>query len=84
VITDGHTRAFAAWSWGWHELPVAWHHDELDWEAYAICVAWCAQEGICTIADLARRVLDAATYQVLWLDRCAAMHRQLDTKRRNR
>jgi hypothetical protein len=84
VMTDGHTRAFAAWSWGWEEIPVVWDRDKLDRQAYAICVGWCVQAGISSIAGLAGRILDAATYQVLWLDRCAAMHKQLAAERRSR
>jgi hypothetical protein len=84
VITDGHTRAFAAWSWGWDKVPAVWDRDELDWEAYEICVAWCSREGIHTIADLEGRVVDKAAYQERWLDRCAAMHRRLNAERRDK
>jgi hypothetical protein len=62
-------------------VPVAWEEDELDWEAYEICVAWCEQEGVRTIADLCDRVVEPETYQVLWLDRCAAMHKELQARR---
>ena len=34
-----------------------------------------------TVADLIDRVVDAETYQTLWLDRCAAMHRELQASR---
>jgi hypothetical protein len=81
LLTDGHTRAFAAWSSGRDQVPVVWDPDKLDWEAYDICVAWCEQEGIRTVADLEDRVVDAATYQALWLDRCTEMHRALERKR---
>ena len=84
VITDGHTRAFAAWSWEWDKVPVVWDRDELDWEAYEICVARCDRENIHTIADLAGRVVDGAAYQEQWLDRCAAMHRRLKAQRREK
>ena len=77
VMTDGHTRAFAAWSHGQTEVPVEWDEDDMDWEAYEICVQWCMEENIHTVADLVDRVVDAETYQALWLDRCAAMHREL-------
>ena len=77
VMTDGHTRAFAAWSSGLAEVPVVWDEDELDWEAYEICVQWCEQEGIRTIVDLEDKIVDSQAYQRQWLDRCAAMHRAL-------
>ena len=38
IITDGHTRAFAAYEAGLSEVTVFWDEDELDWEAYEICV----------------------------------------------
>jgi hypothetical protein len=78
VMTDGHTRAFAAWSSGQETVAVVWDGDDLDWEAYEICVRWCQEDNIRTIADLEDRVVDAETYQRLWLDRCARMHRALE------
>jgi hypothetical protein len=81
VMTDGHTRAFAAWSRGESEVVVVWDEDDLDWEAYEICVQWCDQEGIRTIADLQYRIVDRKTYQAKWLDRCAAMHREIESRR---
>jgi hypothetical protein len=81
VMTDGHTRAFAAWLRGQTEVSVIWDEDDLDWEAYEICVQWCIQEHIHTIADLDDRVVDGETYQAKWLDRCAAMHRELQASR---
>ena len=82
VYTDGHTRAFAAFTSGLAEIPVYWDRDELDWQAYEICVDWCEQEGIHTIADLAGRVVSLDVYQELWLDRCARLHRRLAAQRR--
>jgi len=38
ILTDGHTRALAAHLQGWQEIRVYWDEDDLDWEAYAICV----------------------------------------------
>jgi hypothetical protein len=84
VLTDGHTRAYAAWSAGQRSLRVAWDRDELDVEAYEICVAWCKDEGICTIGDLQDRVVGADAYQALWLDRCAAIHHMLAAQRGGR
>ena len=74
VMTDGHTRAFAAWSSGQETIAVVWDEDDLDWEAYEICVGWCQEGHIHTIRDLHDRVVDAETYQRLWLDRCAQHH----------
>jgi hypothetical protein len=82
IMTDGHTRAFAAFSCGLAQVRVFWDEDELDWEAYAICVEWCVEAGIRTIAGLEDRVVDPQAYQVLWLDRCAEMHCELEARRK--
>lgn len=74
IFTDGHTRALAALCAGWSDLPVYEDPDELDWGAYAICVDWCLQEGITTIANLDRRVIPSEKYNILWLERCQRMH----------
>lgn len=78
IMTDGHTRALAALLNGWAEVRVFWDEDELDWEAYAICVQWCEEEGILTVAGLKDRIVPAADYDRLWLDRCQAMHEELE------
>ena len=45
ILTDGHTRAYAAYRQGHNTVPTCWDTDDLDWEAYAICVEWCREEG---------------------------------------
>ncbi|MGA2309824.1 MAG: ParB/Srx family N-terminal domain-containing protein [Candidatus Bathyarchaeia archaeon] len=82
VLVDGHTRAFAAFLLGFSEIPVEWEDEELDWEEYEVCVRWCKEEGIHTISDLKNRVISPKDYQVLWLDRCARMQRDLEEKRK--
>lgn len=52
VMTDGHARAFAAHLAGSEAVPAYEDPDDLDWEAYQICVDWCHAEGIFSIADL--------------------------------
>lgn len=81
VFVDGHTRAFAAFLKGMSEVKVYWEEDELDWDEYEVCVDWCKKEGINTIADLKERVIPSKEYQVLWLDRCEKMQRELEAKR---
>jgi len=81
VFVDGHTRAFASFLRGMSEVKVYWEEDELDWDEYEICVDWCRKEGINTIADLKERVIPSKEYQVLWLDRCGKMQRELEAKR---
>jgi len=82
VMTDGHTRAFAAYLAGLKDVPTYVDPDDLDWEAYQICVDWCQAEGIHSVADLADRVVYAEDYERLWYDRCRAMQADLAEKRR--
>jgi len=81
IYTDGHTRSFAAHLNGLEKDSVFWDEDDLDWEAYEICVKWCKDEGIYTIADLKNRVVDSEGYRRLWHKRCDIMHEELETKR---
>ncbi|MFP3898701.1 MAG: hypothetical protein ACLFVD_05260 [Dehalococcoidia bacterium] len=78
IMTDGHTRALAALLAGLTEIRVVWDEDDLDWEEYDICVHWCEEEGIHTIADLKDRIVSPVDYQRLWRDRCQAMHEELE------
>lgn len=81
VFTDGHTRALAAFMRGLVKVPVLWDEDELDWEAYEICVEWCREAGIRTIGDLGDRAVAPDQYEILWLQRCAQMQRELVSRR---
>jgi hypothetical protein len=81
VMTDGHTRAFAAYLTGLTSVPTYDDPDDLDWEAYQICVDWCRAEGIHSVADLAGRVVNAEDYEHLWYDRCREMQADLAKKR---
>lgn len=80
IFTDGHTRAFAAYRQGFAKVPVYWDEDDLDWEAYQICVDWCLDEGIRTVVDLENRVISPEDYEILWRDRCRAMQDALAQK----
>jgi len=82
IFVDGHTRAFAAFLYGLKEIPVYWEYEELDWEAYKICVEWCKEEGIRTIADLKNRVIPHEEYEILWYRRCEKMQQGLEAKRK--
>ena len=55
VMTDGHTRAFAAYLAGLTRVSIYDDPDDLDWQAYQICVDWCRGEGIRSVADLAKK-----------------------------
>lgn len=82
IFVDGHTRAFAAFLRGLSEVSVYWEDEELDWEAYKICVEWCRKEGIHTIADLRNRVVPQKDYKILWYRRCEKMQDDLEAKRK--
>lgn len=77
IFTDGHTRAFYAYQKGLTEIEVYWDEDELDWEAYQICVDWCRDAGIFTIADLENRIVNQQDYEKMWYDRCRKMQKVL-------
>ncbi|HOE70462.1 MAG TPA: hypothetical protein PLE10_07930 [Brevefilum sp.] len=81
VMTDGHTRAFAVFLAGFDAIPAYPDPDELDWDAYRICVSWCHAEEIYSIADLASRLVDAGDYERLWHDRCRVMQAELKKNR---
>jgi len=84
IFVDGHTRAFAAFLHDLSEVPVYWEDEELDWDAYEICVGWCKKEGIYTIADLKNRVVPQKDYEILWYRRCEKMQQDLETKRKRK
>jgi hypothetical protein len=65
IFVDGHTRAFAAFLYGVSEVPVYWEDEELDWDAYEICVEWCKENGIRTISDLKDRIVSQKEYEIL-------------------
>jgi len=80
IFVDGHTRAFAAFLCGVPEVPVYWEDEELDWEAYEICVEWCKESGIRRISDLKNRVVPQKDYETLWYKRCEDMQRDLEKR----
>ena len=79
-LTDGHTRAAAAYLAGLKSVPVYDETDDLDWQAYGICLQWCRDEGVDTIEKLSRRIVSKEDYDVLWHQRCDRMHQELGWK----
>jgi len=84
IFVDGHTRALAAFLEGVEKLKVVWETEELDWEMYEICVQWCKEEGIRSIADLQNRVIPHDDYEILWYKRCKDMQQKLLAERKKR
>jgi hypothetical protein len=82
IFVDGHTRALAEFLLNFYKIAVYWENEELDWDEYEVCVRWCKEEGIYGISDLEKRVVSPGNYQVLWLDRCERMQKDLEEKRK--
>lgn len=82
IFTDGHTRALAAYLAGLERVPLVWDEDELDWDAYQLCVDACESRGVQTIADLRCRILPPEEYAVKWDGWCDAMQEVLALQRR--
>ena len=81
VFTDGHTRAYAAWLAGLDRIPLVWEEDDLDWEAYRLCVDACKKRGVCSVADLEERVVSEEDYERLWNGWCEVLHEILELQR---
>lgn len=81
ISTDGHTRGVALFLNGQTETQCVWEDLEWDWDAYRICVRWCKESGITSMADLANRVISHNDYEVLWLERCRVMQEDLGSRR---
>jgi len=74
LITDGHTRAAAAFLAGLRVLPCIRDTDDMDWAAYAADINLCAEEGITSVEKLASRIVSAEEYDLLWRKRVDAMY----------
>lgn len=81
IFTDGHTRALVAYLSGISKVPLVWDNDELDWEAYQICVLACQKRGVKNIADLANRTLTKVEYIKMWNGWCDVMREVLELQR---
>ena len=77
IFTDGHTRAYILWLNGYDQIKVIWEDEELDWKLYKICVEWCKQAGIRTIADLKDGIIDHESYKTKWIERCKKLEDHL-------
>jgi hypothetical protein len=84
IFTDGHTRAYVLWTHGYKKIKVVWEDEELDWQAYQICVDWCKEVGITSISDLNTRIIDDKSYQIKWIKRCQDMVSELEKKRKEK
>lgn len=78
VFLDGHTRAYLAYKNRLTQIPVYWETEEYDWELYEICINWCVEKKILHIKDLHQRIVDKATYEKVWIDRCQNLHNEIE------
>lgn len=75
TITDGHTRAYAAYKNGVSALPAVYDNDDMVTNPigqmqYQADLEWCKRFGLSHIGHLKNRILDKAAYQRLWRERC--------------
>lgn len=81
MLTDGHHRAYAFYFLGYKQIKVIPDTDDLDWEAYRICVQWCLENGISSVKDLENRIVNEKDFDLLWNKRCDELHQFLKKKR---
>jgi hypothetical protein len=81
MLTDGHHRAYAFHFLGYKQIKVIPDTDDLDWEAYRICVQWCLENGISSVKDLESRIVNEKNFDLLWNKRCDELHQFLKKKR---
>ncbi|MHA1648527.1 MAG: hypothetical protein ACTSVL_13255 [Promethearchaeota archaeon] len=80
-FTDGHHRAYLAFSSGCQKIPIEWDNEDLDWELYDICVKWCEDAKILTVGDLKQKIISNSDYQELWIGQCEKLHSELEQNR---
>lgn len=83
IFTDGHTRAWVAYTQGLETVPLVWDEDDLDWEAYQMCVDACAERRVYTVADFEGRILSELSYKEKWNGWCDRLHESLEQSRKN-
>lgn len=75
TLTDGHSRAFLAYTMGIQELPIVYDTDdivvsEVGQMLYKNDIIWCERFKICSVSDLNDRVVSDSEYKDLWVSRC--------------
>lgn len=75
TLTDGHTRAYAAWQLGLDRIPITYDRDDIVARGmgpalYRMDIEWCARFGIRDVRQLAGRIVDGVDYERLWIRRC--------------
>lgn len=70
IFTDGHTRAWVAYTYGLTHIPAIYDEDKEDWQFYQRCVDECIHQGIHCISDLKSRILLSRDYEKYWIQWC--------------
>ncbi len=83
TLTDGHTRAVCAYLLGAEEIGVRIDNDEEvtsegGRKLYEECIKWCEEEGVAGIAELSKRIITDAEYQIKWIERCGDYSKQIN------
>ncbi|GAA5042441.1 histone acetyltransferase [Haladaptatus pallidirubidus] len=73
TLTDGHSRAFAAYLSGADELRLVRDTDDISVPTYKQCLSWCEAEGITEVSNLAARVVTSPTFEEEWIERCRSL-----------
>lgn len=72
-LSDGHTRAFAAYLGGAETIRIERDREVrevYDVDLYLTCIDWCREAGVRSIPDLTGRILDHETFEEKWIERC--------------
>lgn len=72
VCIDGYSRLVAAFNKGFDYVYAYIEPDNHNPDFYKTCMAWCKEQGIFTIKDLADRVVTPEAHERLWINRCQA------------
>ena len=75
TLTDGHSRAYLAYTMGIYKAPIVYDLDDIVTSAtgqmlYNNDIAWCKRFKIHSVLDLKDRIISDSVYNDLWIDRC--------------
>ncbi|PKL76678.1 MAG: hypothetical protein CVV27_09060 [Candidatus Melainabacteria bacterium HGW-Melainabacteria-1] len=81
LMLDGHTRALALCQQGYSELLIRCEEVPVDLDMYSLCLAWCQQQGVRTVRDLLRHVIEHTQFETLWITRCERAYQAMSLSR---
>ena len=75
TLTDGHSRAFLAYTMGIHMIPVVYDLDDMVTSVtgrmlYKNDIVWCERFKIQSVSDFKNRIVSNPLYHDLWIGRC--------------